>query len=193
MFNNPFREQAIAASANRQQLDRLLRVSAPHERIALGAVGLILVGISAWVVFGDMARAVTGDCVLLVPGPHDEAVTSAPGYPTTGDAQDRRLQATLFAAPRVAGFLQPGMSASVEVQLSDGAIHQMEGSVSAIAAGWSPVGDLVPSAATAAADPMRRIEINLPPASELDLAHGTPCRARIVHGRYSIATLLGFG
>ena len=29
MFNNPFREQAIAAKANRQQLDRLLRVTPP--------------------------------------------------------------------------------------------------------------------------------------------------------------------
>ena len=52
MLDNPFRERAIAARANRQQLDRLLRVTAPHERIALVAVGLILVGIGAWVAFG---------------------------------------------------------------------------------------------------------------------------------------------
>lgn len=52
MFNNPFREQAVAASANRQQLDRLLRVTAPRERIVLAAVGLVLVGVGAWIVFG---------------------------------------------------------------------------------------------------------------------------------------------
>ena len=56
MFNNPFREQAVAASANRQQLDRLLRVTAPHERIVLAAVGLILLGVGVWVVGGNVIR-----------------------------------------------------------------------------------------------------------------------------------------
>ena len=59
MFNNPFREQAIAASVNRQQLDRLLRVTAPHERIVEAAVGLILVGVGAWVVFGGQYSPIT--------------------------------------------------------------------------------------------------------------------------------------
>lgn len=58
MFNNPFREQAVAASSNRQQLDRLLRVTAPHERIVLAAVGLILVGAGAGVVCDSAAREV---------------------------------------------------------------------------------------------------------------------------------------
>jgi len=56
MFNNPFRERAIAASASRQQLDRLLRVTAPHERIVLAAVGLMLAGIGAWALFGALGR-----------------------------------------------------------------------------------------------------------------------------------------
>ncbi|MCY3698358.1 MAG: hypothetical protein OXH46_01795 [Gemmatimonadetes bacterium] len=56
MFNNPFRERAIAASASRQQLDRLLRVTAPHERIVLAAVALMLAGIGAWALFGPLGR-----------------------------------------------------------------------------------------------------------------------------------------
>lgn len=52
MFNNPFREQAVAASVSRQQLDRLLRVTAPRERIVLAAVAAMLAGAGAWVVFG---------------------------------------------------------------------------------------------------------------------------------------------
>lgn len=185
MFNNPFREQAIAASANRQHLDRLLRVTAPRERIALAVVGLILVGVCAWIVFGEVDRAVERDCVLLGSGPEYGATALEPGY-----------QATLFAAPRVARLLQPGMTASVEVKLPDGATRRLEGSVSAITANWSTVGDSEERAITAATDSTRRIDINLPPAPDLDLTDltdGVPCRARIVHGRYSPATLLGFG
>jgi type II secretory pathway component PulM len=56
MFNNPFREQALAASANRQQLDRPLRITAPRERIVLAAVGLMLAGIGAWALFSAFGR-----------------------------------------------------------------------------------------------------------------------------------------
>lgn len=56
MLNNPFRQRAIAASASRQQLDRLPRVTAPHERIILAAVGLMLAGIGAWALFDAFGR-----------------------------------------------------------------------------------------------------------------------------------------
>ena len=58
MFNNPFRQQAVAATANRQQLDRLLRVTAPHERIVLAAVLLMLIGGGTFLLFADTAREV---------------------------------------------------------------------------------------------------------------------------------------
>ena len=80
MFNNPFREQAIAASANRQHLDRLLRVTAPHERIVLAAVGLILAGLTVWVLFGSIVRNVTLDGVLLAAGERHEVVATEAGY-----------------------------------------------------------------------------------------------------------------
>ena len=71
MFNNPFREQAVAASADRQQLDRLLRVTAPHERIVLAAVGstlvATLVGVGAWVLCDNTLREVVGGCVRFSP------------------------------------------------------------------------------------------------------------------------------
>ena len=183
MFNNPFREQAIAASASRQQLDRLLRVTAPHERMALVAVGLILVGVGAWILFGEVDRAVELDCVVVMTGQDYQDATS--------DPQDRRLQAALYAAPRVARLLQPGMEASVDVHLPSGATWRLEGSVGATTAEWSPAGDSEAMATTTAAG--RRVEINLPPVPDLELPEGTPCRARIVHGRYSPATLLGLG
>ena len=294
MFNNPFRERAIAASANRQQLDRLLRVTAPRERIVLAAVGLILAGVGAWVLFGAIVREIALDGVLLVSGEGYEVVTAEPGYFVeyfvepgdriepgaaiarqsapelvrettllrdrverleleveqrdggTGNAAarlaaarasllraeakratrelivsqaggevavlrassgeylpagaavaqlgatgDRRLEATLHVAPRVARRLRPGMRASVEVQLPNGAIRRLEGRVGAVAAGPSPAG--LSDLPAAVADSARRVDINLPSEADPALPNGTPCRVRIVRGRYSITSLLGFG
>ncbi len=294
MFNNPFRERAIAASANRQQLDRLLRVTAPHERIVLVAVGLILAGIGGWVLFGTIVREIELGGVLVVPGQHYEIVTEEPAYlveyfvapgdhvvpgsaiarrtvPAIArqtaalgdrveqlelevaqrggdkgsaaaqlaaaragllraegqravrellvseaggevmvllaspgeylpagaavaelrDAGDRHLQARSHVSAQVARRLRPGMQASVEVQLPDGSRRRLEGRVGAVATGQSPVR---PSESPATvADSARRIDINLPPGSELALPDGSPCRIRIVRGRYSLASFLGFG
>jgi hypothetical protein len=112
LFNNPFREQAVAASANRQQLDRLLRVTAPHERIVLVAVGLILAGVVGWVVFGSITRDVTLEGTLVAAG----------------------QQATVHVTPRVARRVRSGMHASVDVQLPGGATRRLEGVVGAVAA-----------------------------------------------------------
>ena len=79
-FGNSFREQAIAASENRQQLDRLLRVTAPHERIVLAATGLLLAGLGTWVLFGSIDRTITLQGVLLEPGQRYEVVATEPGY-----------------------------------------------------------------------------------------------------------------
>lgn len=168
MLNNPFRERAIAARANRQQLDRLLRVTAPRERVALVAVGLILVGVGAWVLFGTIDREVALDCVLLVPEPGGGVGAQAE------DAGDHHLRATLLATPRVARSLHPGMQASVEVQLPDGTTRRLEGSVSAAVS-------------------TRGIDVDLPPPPDLGLPNGVPCRARIDRGPFSLTSLLGFG
>ena len=81
MFNNPFRERALAASAGRrQQLDHLLRVTAPHERIVLGAIAALLAGLGFWALLGSIERDVTLDGVLIAPGARHEVVAAEPGY-----------------------------------------------------------------------------------------------------------------
>ena len=79
-FGSSFREQAMAASENRQQLDRLLRVTAPHERIVLAATGVLLAGLVIWVLFGSVVRDITLEGVLLEPGQRYEVVATEPGY-----------------------------------------------------------------------------------------------------------------
>lgn len=292
MFNNPFREQAIAASAKRQNLDLLLRVTAPHERFVLAAVGLVLLGLAIWIPFGGIPRNITLDGVLQMPGQRHDVVATESGYlleflvepgdrvergaaiarqstpllaretavirdrvarlereveqdggetghtPATlaaarvalvqmearrtarellvsqaegvvanlrlspgdhlsagavvarlRDAEDRHLRATLHVAPRVAQRLRPGMRASVEVQLSDGATRRLEGTVVGVPVGSSPAA----LSAAAVTESALRIDIDLEPASDPTLRDGTPCRVRIELGRTSLASLLGFG
>ena len=81
MFNNPFSDKALAASANRrQQLDHLLRVTAPHERIVLGAIAALLAGLGLWALLGSIERDISLDGVLIAPGTRHEVVAAEPGY-----------------------------------------------------------------------------------------------------------------
>ena len=80
MFNSPFRAAALASRNQRQQLDRLLRITAPHERIVLAGIGVVLVGLVAWGFFGSIVRGVTIDGVLIEPGVRHPVISSEPGH-----------------------------------------------------------------------------------------------------------------
>lgn len=80
MFTNPFRDEAAASRNERQQLDHLLRITAPHERIILASIAVVLVGFVAWAFFGSIERGVTLDGVLIEPGARHEAISSEPGH-----------------------------------------------------------------------------------------------------------------
>lgn len=79
MFNNPFHNLSPEDKNKREQLNRLLRVSAPHERLALAGIGLIVLAFAAWAIFGSVARTVTLDGVLIEPGERRAAFTAEPG------------------------------------------------------------------------------------------------------------------
>ena len=80
MFGNPFLDQAANSRNKHQQLDHLLRVTAPHERMILAGIGLVMLALMAWALFGSIVRSVTIDGVLIEPGPRHEIVSTEPGY-----------------------------------------------------------------------------------------------------------------
>lgn len=80
MFNDLQLNQAAANRNKRQQLDHLLRIVAPHERVILGSIGLALLALVIWVIFGSIVRSVTVDGVLLKPGVRHEVVSVEPGH-----------------------------------------------------------------------------------------------------------------
>ncbi len=80
MFSDLQLNQAAANRNKRQQLDHLLRIVAPHERIILASIGLVLLALVVWVIFGSIVRSVTVDGVLLKPGVRHEVVSIEPGH-----------------------------------------------------------------------------------------------------------------
>ena len=80
VFYNPFREEAAAARSERQQLDQLLLISAPHERIMLAVTGVVLVAFVLWVLLGSVVRNVTLDGIVISEGTRQEIAVLEPGY-----------------------------------------------------------------------------------------------------------------
>lgn len=80
MFGNPFLQEAAKSRNKRQQLDHLLRITAPHERMILAGIGLVILALVAWVLFGSIVRSVTIDGIVIEPGPRHEIVSTEPGY-----------------------------------------------------------------------------------------------------------------
>jgi len=79
MVNNPFLKAAAEAKNERQQLDRSLMITVPHERLVIGGIGLVVLAFAVWLFFGAVVRGVTLDGVLIAPGERHAAVTQEPG------------------------------------------------------------------------------------------------------------------
>ena len=80
MFGNSFLQESASSRNKFQQLDHLLRVTAPHERMILACIGVVMLVLVAWVLFGSIVRSVTVDGILFEPGVRHELVSSEPGY-----------------------------------------------------------------------------------------------------------------
>ena len=79
MFNSPFRKEALDNRNQRQQLDHLLKVTAPHERIIVAGIAVVLTALVAWAVFGRIPAGVTADGVLVKSGDRIDVVALESG------------------------------------------------------------------------------------------------------------------
>ena len=291
MLNSPFRKEALANRNRRQQLDHLLRVTAPHERIIVAGIGVVLLALAAWVFFGRISTGMTIDGILLKPGdrhaivalesgqllaylvsPGDRieggspiarqslpdlerevsalraridllqpetAEAGAPGgsanfasiretivqlearrnarellishvggevmalgaspgeflTPGAAVAQVRAadgesLNAFVRVTPRVAQRIEPGMQATVEIELPGDVTEVHGGEIASVTGDPSP--DWLDTLVPAAGDSTHLVEIVLDPSSALAMPDGTRCRVRIVFGKYSPIALFNF-
>ncbi len=294
MFNNPFHNLSADAKNEREQLDRLLRITAPHERLALAGTGLVVAAFVAWLLFGSVVRSVTVDGVLIEPGERQAAVLAEPGqlleylvrpgdrvragqpiarqtvpdldrettalrermnllraeiarfggtdsalrsllestrvallqmearraarqtivsrvagevmvltkdpgdYLPAGataaqirESESRPLQAVLRVDRPTAQRIRPGMAATVESLLPDGATRQLNGTVVEVLAG--PLPDWLASLRPAVPPSRHRVDIRLDGASDLTVPDGTICRIRVELGRRAPISLLYAG
>ena len=79
-YGKAFREEAVARLSRPEPLDHRLQVTAPREWMVLAGVGLSLLALLVWGVWGSVERSLAVEAVLVRPGER-AAVTS----PVSGD------------------------------------------------------------------------------------------------------------
>ena len=164
MFNNPFdsfHDTVAEAKEERERLDRLLTISTPRERLLVAGIGVLLLGLAAWLLLGSVSRSVPVAGVLVEP-----AGAAAEG--------NRSLAALAWIDRDLAPRLAPGMRAMVELGGVDGDAEALGGEIATIASVplAGPLRGLELTAPAAA----RRIDITLDEVPGFSPPAGTRCR-----------------
>lgn len=173
MFIDPFQKMAADAKDDREKLDRLLTVSAPHERVLIAAVTLALIAFCGWLFFGSFSRSVAVDGVL----------SEAPD-------DGRTLQALVWLDQDLARDIVPGAELSIALSDSAGTLRfsgELSSLVVAAVPGWPEAMSSLPAAS------LYQVTISLEQGRQLTLPPSAPCRIEITLGRQSPAALLGLG
>lgn len=79
LFNTPFREKALARRARQEAVDARLQITAPHEWLLVAGLGVALLVLLAYGLFGRVERSLSVDTVLLRPGERSPVVALASG------------------------------------------------------------------------------------------------------------------
>lgn len=123
MFDNifqSFHDTVAQAKEEREQLDRLLTVSTPRERLLLAGVALVLVVLAGWSFFGSV--------------PHSFAVNGVVVAPDESGREGGPVQALVWLRSDAARDIDMGMPAVVELGTAGGAPATLSGEVEGIAA-----------------------------------------------------------
>ena len=174
MFNSPFgsfQNTVAEAKEEREQLDRLLTVSTPRERMLVAAIALSLCVLAAWLFFGNVPRSLAVEGVLVESG-----------------ESERTVRALVWVAHDVAPRIEAGMPAALELPTADGDLATLDGEIAAISPVPLPEGLAAFDSATPVS--VRRVEIALDESpGQVSLASGK-CRIVIELARQSPVALL---
>ncbi len=178
MFNNPlssFHEIVAEAKEEREQLDRLLTISTPRERLLVAAIAVVLGILMAWLFFGNVARSLAVDAVLVEQGeipPED----------------NRTVQAFVWIERDIAPDIEAGMPVVIEPVPADGETGAPGGeirTISAVPAAYESMAAFESAAPVS----LYRVDIALEESLDLDSLAGMKCRIVIELGRQSPITL----
>ena len=179
MFNNPFEsfhDRVVEAKREREQLDRLLMISTPRERLLVAAIALFLSVLLAWLLFGNVARSLALDGVLVAPQENPSPV-------------NRSVRALVWIDSNVAPRIKTGMPAMIELAAIDGEGGTLDGQVASISAVPLREGIAAPGAAPPVS--LHRLDIALEDGADAGAVAGRECRVVIELGRQSPVSLFG--
>ena len=179
MFENltdSFQDTVARAKEEREQLDLLLTVSTPRERLLVTVIAVVLLALATWLAFGNVARSLAADGVVVGAGD---------GAPDTGPV----VRALVWMESDVARHLEAGMPAAIRLAGTGGAADTLDGKVAAVTA----VVLSGEAAALGAAAPASVYRLDLALAGALDPASlaGVPCQIVIEVGRQPPIALFG--
>lgn len=178
MFNNPFdsfHDTVSEAKQEREQLDRLLTISTPRERLLVAAIALWLLIFVTWLFLGNVARSLAVDGVLVDPG-------------TSLSEAGRSVRALVWIENDVVPHIRAGMPAVIELGTADGEARTISVEVAAIAA--VRLSEVPAAFESAAPVSVHRLDITLDESLDLASVAGRECRIVIETGTQSPVAFL---
>lgn len=179
MFNNPFdsfQNTVAEGKEEREQLDRLLTVSTPRERLLVAVIAGLLCMLAAWLILGNVARTIAVDGALAGPGESQPEST-------------RTVQALVWIDSDVAPSIGAGMPAAIELGRAGGKAQALDGTVKAISP--LPMSEGLAAFESVAPVSVYRLDIALDEGRDLASLAGRECRIVIELGRQSPVALFG--
>ncbi|MXZ80644.1 MAG: hypothetical protein F4Z15_04610 [Gammaproteobacteria bacterium] len=129
MFNSPFdsfHNIVAEAKEEREQLDRLLTISTPRERMLVVAIALLLCVLAAWLFLGNVSRSLAAEGVLAERNP-----SPAQGSPYS-------VETLVWIDSDIAPDIEAGMAAVIELSTANGGARALDGEIAEIhAVPWS--------------------------------------------------------
>ena len=184
MFDNPFDSfhNAVAeAKEEREQLDRLLTISTPRERLLVIVICVSVVAFAAWLFLGKVSQSISINGTLTF---SDELTQ------TTDTSSPAKVSAKSFwLTHKEVRHISVGLGAAIEVTMSDGDTITIDGKVAGIDAA-TLAGEIQPSEPQAATG-LYRVYFTLNEAFDVTAIRNRNCRIAVELGRRSPISLFG--
>ncbi len=179
MFNNPFdsfHNTVAEGKEEREQLDRLLTISTPRERLLVAVIASLLFILAGWLFFGNVPRSIAVEGALVEPG---ESLPEG----------NRSVQALVWIDSDVAPQIKAGLPATIELGMADGKPDTLDGEVTTVSA--LPLSAGLAALKSAPPVSVYRIDITLDKGLDVASLASRECRIVIELGRQSPVALFG--
>jgi hypothetical protein len=173
VFNNPFdsfHNTVAEAKEEREQLDRLLTVSAPRERLLVTLTALLLAVVIAWLVIGRVDRVHAVDGVIL-------------GVAENQPGAGQLVQALIWVENDDLPAIGAGMPAEIDLGPAEEEADKIGGVIATVSA--VGLSELPAAFEPAAPVSVHRAEIVLDESLDLTSVVGRKCRIVIETGTQS--------